>query len=125
MNITVDELLALGENGATIINVSKHAGSKEIRGSIRYRPSDLLTADHLALPIATELPIVLYTESGETLDEEAIAKNLADSGYPTPRILAGGFKAYEAAGAPTQETSMEQLVPPSKKDEVQALDRRI
>jgi 3-mercaptopyruvate sulfurtransferase SseA len=125
MNITVDELLALGENGATVINVSKHAGSKEIRGSIRYRPSDLLTADHLVLPIATELPLVLYTEAGDTLDTFAIAQNLTESGYPSARILEGGFKAYEAAGAPTQETSMEQIVPPSKKDEVQALDRRI
>jgi rhodanese-related sulfurtransferase len=125
MNITVDELLALGENGATVINVSKHAGSKEIRGSIRYRPSDLLNADHLVLPIAPERPLVLYTESGETLDTFAIAQNLSESGYPAVRILEGGFKAYEAAGAPTQETSMEQIVPPSKRDEVQLLDRRI
>ena len=46
MTITVDELLQL-PSGATVINAGKHAGSREIRGAIRYRPSDLLETPHL------------------------------------------------------------------------------
>jgi len=116
MNITVEELLALSKSGATIINAGKHAGSEEIRGAIRYRPNDLLTAEHLALPLAPELPLVLYAESGNTPDIDTIAARLRKSGYPDVRILAGGFAAYKATGAPTQEPSMEQLVPPSKQN---------
>ncbi|MGD0471629.1 MAG: rhodanese-like domain-containing protein [Candidatus Velthaea sp.] len=125
MNISIEELEALGPNGATIINAGAHSGSQEIRGAIRYRPNDLLTASHLALPIATDRPVVLYDErgSGEQLDE--IAEKLRANGYPDVRILDGGFAAADAAHAPTQEASTEQIVPPTKPTEVQALDRRL
>ncbi len=124
METTVEELRALGQNGATIINVGHHAGKHEIRGSIRYRPHDLLTPDHLALPIAPELPVVLYDEHGDGHDTRAIAERLQASGFDDVRILSGGYKAWEAAGGETQEASMEQVVPPSKPNEVQELDRR-
>ena len=48
METTVDELRALAESGATILNVGKHGGHREIRGAVRYRPHDLLTPDRLA-----------------------------------------------------------------------------
>jgi 3-mercaptopyruvate sulfurtransferase SseA len=124
MSITVDELTALGENGATIINAGKSAGSREIRGAIRYRPSDLTTAAHLSLPIAPEKPVVLYGPDDRDTFEE-IAANLRASGYPDVRVLTGGFAAYEAAGLPVQEASLEQVVPPSRPQEVQELDRRL
>jgi rhodanese-related sulfurtransferase len=125
MTISIDELEALGPNGATIINAGTHAGSKEIRGAIRYRPDDLLTASHLALPIATDRPVVLYDEhgSGKHLDE--IADKLRANGYADVRILDGGFAAAKGADSPTQEASTEQIVPPSKPAEVPALDRRL
>lgn len=125
MSITVDELLALGETGATVINAGKHAGSHEIRGAVRYRPSDLLDASHLTLPIAPEKPVVVYAEHGDTKDLEAIADKLRASGFPDVRVLEGGFKAYHAADAPLQEASVEQGVPPHKPEEVQELDRRL
>jgi 3-mercaptopyruvate sulfurtransferase SseA len=125
MSISIDELRSLGPNGATIIDVGKHAGRTEIRGAIRYRPDDLLIAEHLALPIATDLPVVLYDEKGEGDKLEAIAEKLRASGYHDVRTLNGGFAAYTASGEPTQEASMEQVVPPSKSDEVQTLDRRL
>ncbi len=125
MNITVDQLIALGQNGATIINAGKHAGSREIRGAVRYRPDDLLTASHLALPLATDLPIVLYDEHGSNKHLAEIAEKLQANGHADVRVLEGGFAAYAAANEPTQEASTEQIVPPTKPDEVQALDRRI
>jgi 3-mercaptopyruvate sulfurtransferase SseA len=125
MSISIDELQALGPNGATIINAGAHAGSKEIRGAVRYRPDDLLTASHLTLPIATDRPIVLYDESGSGKHLDEIAQKLRANGYPDVRILDGGFPAASAAETPTQEASTEQIVPPSKPSEVQALDRRL
>ena len=125
MTITIDELIALGQNGATVINAGKHAGSREIRGAIRYRPDDLLTASHLALPLATDRPIVLYDERGSGKQLEEIAEKLRTNGYPDVRILDGGFAAYDAANEPVQEGSTEQVVPPTKPHEVQALDRRV
>ncbi len=125
MDITTDELAALGPNGATIVNAGKRAGSREIRGAIRYRPDDLLIASHLALPIATDRPVVLYDERGSGDHLAQIAEKLQANGYPDVRILSGGFAAYEAADAPLQEASTEQVVPPSKPDEVGALDRRL
>jgi 3-mercaptopyruvate sulfurtransferase SseA len=124
MNISVDDLTALGPNGATIINLARHPARREIRGAIRYRPDDLLTASHLALPIATDRPVVLYDERGEG-DLDPFAAKLRESGYPDVRFLAGGFAAYEAANAPTQEASTEQVVPPAAPSEVQSLDRRL
>ena len=125
MDISVEELRALGENGATILDVGKHQGRREIRGAIRYRPHDLLTPDHLALPLALERPVVLYDEKGDGDLTEQIAATLNESGFPDVRTLTGGFAAWEAAGGPTQEASFEQLVPPERPSEVQKLDRRI
>ncbi len=125
METTVEELRALGPNGATIINVGHHAGKREIRGAIRYRPHDLLTPSHLALPIAPELPVILYDEHGKSDDLQRIAERFQQSGFNDVRILQGGFAAWEAANGEIQEPSMEQVVPPSKQSEVQQLDRRV
>lgn len=122
--ITVDELRRLGEAGATILNVGKHAGHREIRGAVRYRPHDLLTPDHLALPIAPDEPVVLYDENGHGDLTARIAAKLAEQGFDV-RILEGGHAAWERAGGPAQEPSFEQVVPPSRPAEAQALDRRI
>jgi 3-mercaptopyruvate sulfurtransferase SseA len=125
MQITVDQLRALGESGATVINVGQDAGRREIRGAIRYLPHDLLTPDHLALPLAQDRPVVLYDEKGDSELTEQIAEKLRASGFQDVRILEGGFAAWEAAGGPTQEPSLEQVVPPTHASEVQELDRRI
>jgi 3-mercaptopyruvate sulfurtransferase SseA len=125
MQITADELLALGDSGATIVNVGQHQGRREIRGAIRYRPHDLLTPDHLALPLAQDRPVVLYDEKGDRDLTLQIAEKLRASGFEDVRILEGGFAAWEAAGGPTQEPTLEQVVPPTRPSEVQTLDRRI
>ncbi|MFN2462161.1 MAG: rhodanese-like domain-containing protein [Candidatus Velthaea sp.] len=125
MSITVDELLSLGQNGATVINAGKHAGSREIRGAVRYRPADLLKADHLALPLAPDKPVVLYGERAESSELDELAGKLRSNGFADVRILTGGFAAYDDAGAPTQEASMEQTVPPTRPSEAQSLDRRV
>ena len=125
MQITADELLALGDSGATIVNVGQHQGRREIRGAIRYRPHDLLTPDHLALPLAQDRPVVLYDEKGDGDLTLQIAEKLRASGFEDVRILTGGFPAWEAAGGPTQEPSFEQVVPPTRPSQVQTLDRRI
>src|ERR1700726_3903600 len=124
MQITVDELRALGDSGATILNVGQHQGNREIRGAIRYRPHDLLTPDHLALPLAQDRPVVLYDEKGDGDLTLQIAEKLRASGFEDVRILTGGLPAWEAAGGPTQEPSFEQVVPPTRPSEVQTLDRR-
>lgn len=124
MEITVEELLALGDTGATVINVGGHGGRREIRGAVRYRPHDLLTPEHLALPIAPDKPVVLYDEHGDGKRTREIAEKFAAQGFDV-RTLAGGFDAWENAGGPTQEPSVEQLVPPMRSSEVQELDRRL
>jgi 3-mercaptopyruvate sulfurtransferase SseA len=125
MQITVDELQTLGDSGATILNVGQHQGHREIRGAIHYRPHDLLTPNHLALPLAQDRPVVLYDEKGDGDLTGQIAERLRASGFADVRILAGGFVAWEAGGGPTQEPSFEQVVPPTHPSEVQKLDRRI
>jgi len=125
MHITVDELLHLGENGATIVNAGKHAGRREIRGAIRYAQSDLKEAEKLALPIATDKPVVVYGESDPDETLEQVAENFRRSGFPDVRLLSGGFRAYEDAGAPVQEASVQQIVPPHTLGEVQEFDKRL
>ena len=125
MEITVDELRALAEGGATILNVGARAGRREIRGAVRYRPHDLLTPEHLAIPLATDTPVVLYDETGDADLTRQIAEKLKANGFADVRILQGGFAAWERAGGPTQEPSLEQIVPPNSAAEVQPLDRRI
>lgn len=122
---TVNEVPALIAGGAAILNVGKHAGDREIRGAVRYRPHDLLTPDHLAVPIAPEKPVVLYDERGDGELTARVAEKLEQSGYGDVRILKDGFAAWDAAGGETQEPSMEQLVPPMRPSEVQELDRRV
>ncbi len=125
MDITVDELRALADTGATILNVGKHAGRREIRGAARYRPHDLLTPDHLAIPIAPDKPVILYDENGDGDLTKQIAEKLQHNAFTDVRILQGGFAAWEKANAPTQESSLEQVVPATSSSEVQKLDRRI
>ncbi len=122
--MSVEELLGLTA-GATIINAGKHAGSREIRGAIRYRPSDLLEAEHLALPIARERTVVLYAEGGETDELDTIAAKMRGDEFKDVRVLNATFKEYEAGGGATQEASTEQVVPPQRPSEVQDLDRRL
>jgi rhodanese-related sulfurtransferase len=125
METTVDELRELAKTGATILNVGKHAGHREIRGAVRYRPHDLLTPDHLAIPIAAEKPVILYDEHGNGDLTNQIAEKLKANGFKDVRTLQGGYTAWEKANAETQEPSIEQVVPPTKRSEVQQLDRRI
>ena len=125
MTITVDELLHLGENGATIVNAGKHAGRHEIRGAIRYEQSDLIDAEKLTLPIEAEKPVVVYGERDPDENLEKVAANFRSSGFSDVRLLSGGFKAYEDAGAPLQEASVQQVVPPHNITEVQEFDKRL
>ena len=125
MEITAEALRALADSGATILNVGKHQGRAEIRGSIRYRPHDLVTPEHLALPLAPDKPVVLYDERGDGDLTPQIAEKLKANGFGDVRILTGGFAAWDRAGGPTQEPSFEQVVPPMRSSEVQQLDRRV
>ena len=122
--MTVNELRALGENGATIIDIGKHAGKPQIRGAIRYRPQDLLTAKRLMLPLSLDKPVVLYDEHGGDDATKQIAEKLRDAGFRV-EILEGGLAAWKDGGGPVQEASLEQVVPPARSDEVQELDRRL
>jgi 3-mercaptopyruvate sulfurtransferase SseA len=124
MQISVDALRSLGDHGATILNVGERQGQREIRGAVRYRPDDLLTPDHLALPIAPDRPVILYDERGDDATTERIAQRLHESRFIDVRILAGGMRAWEAAGGATQEASTEQPVPPTRPSQVRELDRR-
>jgi 3-mercaptopyruvate sulfurtransferase SseA len=125
METTVEELRTLADTGATILNVGKHAGHREIRGAARYRPNDLLKPDHLAIPIAQDKPVILYDEHGNGDLTKQIAEKLRANGFTDVRTLQGGYSAWEKAEAPTQEPSIEQVVPPTHPSEVQQLDRRI
>jgi 3-mercaptopyruvate sulfurtransferase SseA len=125
MDISVDELRGLMNSGATILNVGKHAGHREIRGAVRYRPHDLLTPERLAIPVAPDKPVVLSDEKGDGDLTPQVAEKLQANGFADVRILTGGFAAWEAAGGETQEPSLEQIVPPMRASEVQQLDRRI
>lgn len=124
MDISVEDLRALGDSGAQIVNVGKHQGSKEIRGARRYRPHDLLEPEHLMLPLAPEQTVVLYDERGDGDLTRQIAERLQANGFGDVRVLSGGFAAWERGGGATQEASFEQVVPPSRPSEVQELDRR-
>jgi 3-mercaptopyruvate sulfurtransferase SseA len=125
METTPEQLRELTDGGATILNVGKHAGHREIRGAVRYRPHDLLTPGHLAIPIAPDKPVVLYDEKGDADTTREIAEKLRSNGFTDVRTLRGGFAAWEAANGETQEPSLEQVVPPMRSSEVQALDRRV
>ncbi len=109
----------------TIVNIGSHQGSDEIRTAIRYRPDDLLTADHLTLPIASDLPVVLYDERGEGKHLADLTDAFERSGWTDVRVLDGGFAAWKDADLPMQEATMEQTVPPTRPGEEKALDRRL
>lgn len=121
----MDEVRRLTAQGATILNVGKHQGRREVRGAVRYRPHDLLTPDRLAIPIAPDKPVVLYDENGNGDLTHQVAAKLEQNGFGDVRRLEGGFAAWEAAHGETQEPSLEQVVPAAQPSEVQALDRRV
>jgi hypothetical protein len=116
MSISATDLLT-HDPSVTIINAGSHAGKHEIRGAIRYKPSDLLDAAHLALPIAHEAGVVLYAEHGASNELEKIASKLRAEGYAKVSVFAGTLKDFVDAGGETQDASMEQVVPPSKADD--------
>ena len=60
-----------------------------------------------------------------TSASSVVASKAVWSTYPDVRILAGGFDTARNAETPIQAASTEQIVPPSKPSEVQALDRRL
>jgi rhodanese-related sulfurtransferase len=115
-DLAVEAISGLGPT-ATIINAGKHAGRREIAGAVRYRPDDLLGAEHLALPLAHDRPVVLYDESGHAGHLDAIATKLRENGYADVRVLRASLADYEEAGGATQEPSLEQIVPPARPGE--------
>ena len=125
MKTTVDELLKLGDAGATIINAGEHAGAREIAGAIRYRPHDLLEPQHLALPIAHDMPVILYDSHGRSDRLDEIARKLASDGFSDVRVLDATLHDWEGRGLPVQEPTIEQVVPPMRPSEVNDLDRRL
>jgi len=125
MKTTVDELLALLDSGATIINAGEHAGHAEIRGAVRYRPHDLLEAEHLALPIDREKPVVLYDSHGASDKLDALADKFSSDGFTDVRTLDASIRTWEDRKLPVQEPSFEQVVPPMRPAEVNDLDRRL
>lgn len=122
--ISVDELLHPARK-ATIINAGDHQGRREIRGAVRYRPQDLLEADHLMLPIAHDEAVILYAEHGPTPKLGEIADKLAHQGFSDVRVADTNLADYETRGGATQEPSIEQAVTSSKPGETQALDHRV
>ena len=68
---------------------------------------------------------MLYDEKGDGDLTRQIAERLAANGFTDVRILEGGFAAWEQADGPSQEPSLEQVVPPTRTSEVQELDRRV
>ena len=113
MSISESDLLTVDPH-STIINAGKHAGKREIRGAIRYRPSDLLEAGHLALPIEHDRRVILYAEGGHDETLARIAEKMRADGFSDVRIFEGTLAAYEQAGGATQEPSFEQVVPPTE-----------
>lgn len=124
MSATTGDLVAYVPH-TTIINAGKHQGKREIRGAIRYRPGDLLEAEHLALPLEHDKPVILYAEGGRDDQLDRIAEKMRADGFTDVRVYEGTFAAYEQAGGETQPASFEQPVPPARPDEVQDLDRRL
>lgn len=124
MKISVEDFNRLPA-GATIVNAGKHQGRRELRGAVRYRPSDLLDAEHLALPLAHDTTLVVYGEHGPDDDLARIAERFRSEGYTDVRILDASLADVERAGGATQEASLEQVVPPHQPGEVQELDRRV
>ena len=112
MSITVRDILT-PKPGATIINAGAHAGKREILGAIRYKPSDVLAADHLALPIAHESTVILYAENGHDDALVKIAQKMRADGFTDVRVYSGTLAEYEKSGGATQQPSTEQIVPPS------------
>ena len=112
MSNTASDILTLTP-GATIINAGKHSGKREIAGAIRYDPKELLEAKHLALPIAHERPVILYAEHGSDDQLRKIAERFRADGFTDVRVYDGTLADYEKAGGATQESSTQQIIPPS------------
>jgi hypothetical protein len=112
MHISERELLTHDPH-TTIINAGKQPGRREIRGAVRYSPHELLAADHLALPIAHESRVILYSEHGHDETLGRIADKMRADGFTNVRVYAGTLTEYEDAGGETQEPSVQQIIPPS------------
>jgi len=91
------------------LDVRSRRGRTQIRGALRYDPKALLSQERLALPLPHDGKIVVYADDDARAEE--IAARLEAQGYHDVAILAGGFKAYEEGGFPTEEATQEQPVP--------------
>lgn len=92
-----------------IIDARTHQGKEQIRGAVRYDPKQLLSEEHLALPIAHDERVVVYSDDDERAGQ--IAEHLRDQGYKNAAVLAGGLEAYRNAGLPLEQATQEQPIP--------------
>ncbi len=100
------------KNDAFVLDLRPSKGRTQIYGAICYDPRKLLDAERLVLPLPkADGLIVLYDDAGDSHDLEAIAAKLRDQGYATIRRLEGGFRAWTAANARTEDVTIEQPVP--------------
>jgi hypothetical protein len=69
MNVSSSELLSQ-DPYTTIINAGEHPGKREIRGAVRYRPGDLLEAEHLAF--VYEGTLAAYEQAGGATQDASV-----------------------------------------------------
>jgi polyisoprenoid-binding protein YceI len=67
--------------------------------------------DIKAIVDRTDIPLVLYSSSNKSRDAEVAAEKLVREGYRQVYVLAGGLKAWQAAGFPVQGDRMPQPDP--------------
>lgn len=91
------------------LDVRKHARGEQIRGALRYDPEALLTEERLALPLARERKVIVYSDDDKLA--ERVAARLREQGYGNTAVLDGGLEAWKRAGLPTEQVTQEQPVP--------------
>jgi 3-mercaptopyruvate sulfurtransferase SseA len=99
----------------TVLDVSSHTPPVEIRGAIRYKPKDLLETPRIVLPIAHDRPVIVYDDM-HGKNARPIAERLRREGFDA-HVLDGDVQAWVDQGGPTQETTLEQIVPPTKAED--------
>lgn len=94
--VTIQHLKRLMDNGSAfyLMDVRHQPDSTQIKGAVYYDPDDLLSAEHIHLPVPKEHPIFTYCTATQEGTSALIARKLMAEGYSHVHPILGGYSPW-------------------------------
>jgi rhodanese-related sulfurtransferase len=93
-----------------LLDVRRCPNEMHIKGSLRFEPEEMLSAEHVILPIPKDTLVVTFCSWCNEATSERVALKLRQMGYENVHALKGGFDAWREAKLPLDSRQSQQTI---------------